>query len=43
MFGWKFQENFREFLDRLEGNLKKQYGEILGDFIEHPMNFRKNF
>ncbi len=37
-----FGENFREFLDRLEGNLEKTIGDIL-DFKEHQTNFRINF
>ncbi len=41
---WKFQENFREFLDRLASNLlKKKSREVLGDFNGHPINVRINF
>ncbi len=39
----EISENFREFLDRLEGNIGKKKIERFWETKEHLMNFRINF
>ncbi len=44
MFGGNFWKTSDSFWKDWRVTLKKQlFGEILGDFKEHPMNFRINF
>ncbi len=43
MFGKNFRKTSERFWVDWRVILKKQFGEVLGDFKEHPMIFRINF